>query len=71
MNHEHRCSNESFRSPEPKARLICGQAPSDYPELAEFLVETGSNSISLNSDTVLNTTRLRLEIEIMLGRTRK
>jgi len=39
--------------------------------LAEFLVETGSNSISLNPDTVLNTTRLRLEIEIMLGRIRK
>ncbi len=32
---------------------ICGQAPSDYPELAEFLVKCGIDSISLNPDTVL------------------
>lgn len=32
---------------------ICGQAPSDYPELAQFLIETGIDSISLNPDTVL------------------
>ncbi|MGH9943193.1 MAG: phosphoenolpyruvate synthase, partial [Pyrinomonadaceae bacterium] len=30
---------------------ICGQAPSDYPEFAQFLVERGINSISLNPDT--------------------
>lgn len=30
---------------------ICGQAPSDYPEIAEFLVQLGINSISLNPDT--------------------
>jgi pyruvate,water dikinase len=35
---------------------ICGQAPSDYPEFAEFLVQKGINSISLNPDTVLQTT---------------
>ncbi|MCA8984552.1 MAG: phosphoenolpyruvate synthase [Planctomycetaceae bacterium] len=35
---------------------ICGQAPSDYPEFAEFLVEQGIDSISLNPDTVLKTT---------------
>ncbi|MFA5317930.1 MAG: phosphoenolpyruvate synthase [Patescibacteria group bacterium] len=35
---------------------ICGQAPSDYPEFAEFLVERGIDSISLNPDTVINTT---------------
>jgi pyruvate,water dikinase len=35
---------------------ICGQAPSDYPEFAEFLVEAGIDSISLNPDTVLKTT---------------
>jgi phosphoenolpyruvate synthase/pyruvate phosphate dikinase len=35
---------------------ICGQAPSDYPKFARFLVRCGIDSISLNSDTVLRTT---------------
>ncbi|MBW4446954.1 MAG: phosphoenolpyruvate synthase [Spirirestis rafaelensis WJT71-NPBG6] len=34
---------------------ICGQAPSDYPEFAQFLVEEGIDSISLNPDSVLKT----------------
>lgn len=34
---------------------ICGQAPSDYPKFAEFLVDAGIDSISLNPDTVLKT----------------
>jgi pyruvate,water dikinase len=34
---------------------ICGQAPSDYPEFADFLVEKGIESMSLNSDTVAST----------------
>jgi pyruvate,water dikinase len=34
---------------------ICGQAPSDYPEFAAFLVQLGIDSISLNPDTVLKT----------------
>jgi len=36
---------------------ICGQAPSDYPEFARFLVRCSIDSISLNPDTVLKTTR--------------
>jgi len=35
---------------------ICGQAPSDYPEFAKFLVDCGINSISLTPDTVVKTT---------------
>ena len=35
---------------------ICGQAPSDYPEFAEFLVEQGIESMSLNPDTIIKTT---------------
>lgn len=33
---------------------ICGQAPSDYPEIAHFLIAAGINSLSLNSDSVLS-----------------
>ncbi len=44
---------------------ICGQAPSDYPEIAEFLVELGIESMSLNPDTVVNTTRHVLEVEAL------
>jgi pyruvate,water dikinase len=32
---------------------ICGQAPSDYPDFAKFLVEEGIESMSLNPDTVI------------------
>ncbi|MFZ4632197.1 MAG: phosphoenolpyruvate synthase [Patescibacteria group bacterium] len=35
---------------------ICGQGPSDFPDFAEFLVEQGIDSISLNPDTVISTT---------------
>lgn len=42
---------------------ICGQAPSDYPEFAQFLVEEGIDSLSLNPDTVLKTTLAILETE--------
>jgi len=37
---------------------ICGQAPSDYPEFAKWLVDEGIESMSLNPDTVLPTTLL-------------
>jgi pyruvate,water dikinase len=46
---------------------ICGQAPSDYPEFADFLVERGINSISLNPDTVIQTTQHILETEKALA----
>jgi pyruvate,water dikinase len=42
---------------------ICGQAPSDFPEFAAFLVEQGIDSLSLNPDAVLRTTTQILEIE--------
>ena len=42
---------------------ICGQAPSDYPEFAEFLVQCGIDSISLNPDALLQTTLAVLEME--------
>jgi pyruvate,water dikinase len=47
---------------------ICGQAPSDYPEFAQFLVEQGIDSISLNPDTVLKTTAAILRKEQALQR---
>jgi pyruvate,water dikinase len=47
---------------------ICGQAPSDFPEFAEFLVECGIDSISLNPDTVIKTRLKIAETERRLGR---
>ncbi len=46
---------------------ICGQAPSDYPEFARFLVECGIDSMSLNADTVIKTTLDVLKTEKSLG----
>lgn len=45
---------------------ICGQAPSDYPEFADFLVREGIDSISLNPDAVLKTTAHILALEASL-----
>ncbi len=47
---------------------ICGQAPSDYPEFAAFLVREGIDSISLNPDAVLKTTAHIVEVEKSLSR---
>ena len=47
---------------------LCGQAPSDYPDMAEYLVELGIDSMSLNPDTVIETTRSVLDVEKRLGR---
>jgi pyruvate,water dikinase len=54
-----------IRAAKAKGRKIgiCGQAPSDYPEFAAFLVELGIDSISLNPDAVLKTTVKILEME--------
>ena len=47
---------------------ICGQAPSDYPEMAAYLVELGIDSMSVTPDTLLKTTRDVLAVEARLGR---
>jgi len=46
---------------------ICGQAPSDFEDFAEFLVEAGIHSISLNPDTVIKTTLKIAEKEKQMG----
>lgn len=48
---------------------ICGQAPSDYPEFAQYLVECGIDSISVTPDTLLDITRAVLDVEARLGKT--
>jgi pyruvate,water dikinase len=56
-------------SHQPRRKVgICGQAPSDFPEFAEFLVECGIDSISLNPDTVIKTRLKIAETEKRLGR---
>lgn len=47
---------------------LCGQAPSDYPEMAEFLVEIGIDSMSLNPDSVIKTTQRVLATEAGLSK---
>lgn len=49
---------------------ICGQGPSDFPDFAEFLVEQGIDSISLNPDTVISTTMAILKKEKMIKRSK-
>ncbi|MEQ9485023.1 phosphoenolpyruvate synthase [Coleofasciculus sp. F4-SAH-05] len=46
---------------------ICGQAPSDYPEFAKFLVELGIDSMSLNPDSVMKTLLMVAEVEAQQG----
>ena len=40
---------------------ICGQAPSDYPDFTQFLVEAGIDSLSLNPDSVVPMTKRLLD----------
>jgi pyruvate,water dikinase len=42
---------------------ICGQAPSDYPDFAAFLVEAGIDSMSLNPDSVVSVKKRVAEVE--------
>ena len=49
---------------------ICGQGPSDFPDFAEFLVEQGIDSISLNPDTVISTTIAILKREKTIRRSK-
>jgi len=46
---------------------ICGQAPSDYPEIAAFLVECGIESISVTPDVLVRTVELVREVERRKG----
>lgn len=56
-----------------KTVSICGQAPSVYPEVTDFLVREGADSISVNPDTVIHTRRLveGVERKLMLEKLRK
>jgi pyruvate,water dikinase len=49
---------------------LCGQAPSDYPEFAKFLVEQGIDSMSLAPDVVVKTTMAVAELEASLPHAR-
>ena len=42
---------------------ICGQAPSDFPEITRWLVRQGIGSIALNPDSLLRMTRIVAEVE--------
>ena len=46
---------------------ICGQAPSDYPEFAAFLVREGIDSISLSADALIRTRRMLAKLEEASG----
>lgn len=55
---------QKAHSHKPRRKVgICGQAPSDFPEFAQFLVQEGIDSISLNPDTVISTTLKILQEE--------
>jgi pyruvate,water dikinase len=55
---------EAAHRHKPRRKIgICGQAPSDFPEFAEFLVECGIDSMSLNPDVILSTRLNAAEVE--------
>jgi pyruvate,water dikinase len=49
---------------------ICGQAPSDFPEIAEYLVRIGIDSISVNPDSLLQTRKRVVDVENQLDKDR-
>ena len=49
-------------------QILPGQAPSDYPDFAAFLVERGIDSVSLTADAVVRTTLRILEVEAAAAR---
>jgi len=50
---------------------ICGQAPSNFPDFAAFLVENGIDSISLNPDSFVSTTKFVAATEQRMAREAK
>ena len=50
---------------------LCGEAPSTYPEFADFLVEQGINSISVEPDAILKITLRVAEVEDRLSASKK
>jgi pyruvate,water dikinase len=50
---------------------LCGQAPSDYPDFAKFLVQCGRHSMSLNPDSIVRTTLAVAEMEKYLKKRKK
>jgi pyruvate,water dikinase len=68
----YRLVEEVIRKAHLKGRKIgiCGQAPSDYPEFARFVVSRGIDSISLTPDTVVRTLGIVAEVEAEAARQR-
>ncbi|MCK5594408.1 MAG: hypothetical protein KAI18_04140, partial [Candidatus Aenigmarchaeota archaeon] len=62
-------SDAHKHSPRRKVGL-CGQAPSDYPDFAKFLVECGIDSISVNPDVALDTILLVDKMEKKLNKSK-
>jgi pyruvate,water dikinase len=59
---------EAAHAYKPRRKIgICGQAPSDFPEFAEFLVECGIDSMSLNADAIISTRLHVAEVEKKLA----
>ncbi|MFO7773230.1 MAG: phosphoenolpyruvate synthase [Dehalococcoidia bacterium] len=63
---------EAAHRHKPRRKVgICGQAPSDFPEFADYLVECGIDSMSLNPDVVLSTRLQVAEVESRIKARRK